>query len=278
MQIDWLLVLLPLLIASAGLVVLYSAGFNPTLDASPPFKRQFLSIALGFAVFLGASFLRPTFWKRWAIPIYLLCCAMLVAVLLGGTVAGGARRWLSLGAIRIQPSEMMKLGLILALAKFFAKPDSPKEGYRIMQLFWPSVIVGIPVVLILAEPDLGTALCHVLIGGSMFLLAGIQRKTLIRLLVIALIAAPLAWSFVLKDYQKQRVLTFMSPEADPLGSGYHAMQSKIAVGSGAIFGKGYRQGTQTQLSFLPEQTTDFIFSVLAEEWGFAGSVSVILLY
>ena len=277
-QVNWVLVILPLLIAASGLVVLRSAGYVPELSMSPPFRRQLISLGLGMSAFLVAAVVKPGVWRRWAYPVYGLCCLMLLAVLLTGSVAGGARRWLMIGSIRIQPSELMKIGLILALARLFSGSGVPRKGYRLLQLFWPAVLIGLPVILILAEPDLGTALCHILIGGSMLFLAGIERRTLLRLCLIAVIAAPVSWSFLLKGYQKQRVLTFLSPESDPLGSGYHAIQSKIAVGSGAIFGKGYHEGTQTQLSFLPEQTTDFIFSVLAEEWGLAGSLLVISLY
>ncbi|MCL4130165.1 UNVERIFIED_CONTAM: hypothetical protein GTU68_063278 [Idotea baltica] len=277
-HIDWWIVGTCLAISALGLVVLYSAGYNPELQSSPAVKRQLVSLGIGALGFTFCAILHPTFWRRWAYLIYGAGCALLLLILFKGVVAGGARRWLDLGGIRMQPSELMKLGVILALAKVFSSDRAPTMGYGFFALFIPGLVLLIPAVLTVAEPDLGTGLCHILIGGSMLLLAGVKPKILVRLLALVLIMLPVAWQFGLKEYQQQRVLTFMSPEKDPLGSGYHAMQSKIAVGSGALTGKGFLQGTQTQLRFLPEQTTDFIFSVLAEEWGFFGSSALLCLY
>ncbi len=274
---DWILAFLILALSCIGLGLLYSAGFNPETGLSSPMNRQLLGMGVGVLVFALAAAFNTSFWCRWAYPIYIMGCLLLVAILVHGRVAGGAQRWLEIGSIRMQPSEFMKIGLILALGRFFGSKYAPEKGYNIWLLWLPAVIIGIPSVLILVEPDLGTALCHVLIGGSMLLVFGIRWKTLFTLAVLGLMLAIPAWS-MLKDYQKQRILTFLSPESDPLGSGYHAIQSKIAVGSGALTGKGFMEGTQTQLRFLPEQTTDFVFSVLAEEWGFLGSMLVLILY
>lgn len=274
---EWQLPVILALLSGIGLVVLYSAGFNQELGLSYAFQRQAASMAVGFALFMLCALPKPTFWKHTALPIFTIVCGLLVFVLLTGVVAGGARRWLSIGFIRIQPSEFMKLALILALARIFTLDSAPRDGYNLKKLLLPFVVLIIPVELIREQPDLGTALCHVLIAGSMLLVAGIRLRTFLGLSTSALLLLIPAWG-LLHDYQKQRVLNFLSPERDPLGTGYHALQSKIAVGSGSIFGKGFMQGTQTQLRFLPEQTTDFIFSVLAEEWGFIGAIVVLFLY
>lgn len=274
---DWPLVLAMVVLLSIGLIVIYSAGYDPQAGTSRPMVKQAVSMAIGMCVFGCCVFINPSVWRRLAWPVYFLSFALLVLVLGKGVVAGGARRWLDFAGIRMQPAEFMKLGIILVFARLFSSERAPKEGFVVKTLIFPALLILFPTVLIMKEPDLGTALCCMLIGGSMLLMAGIQRGTLIRLGISGMLLAVPAWT-MLKDYQRKRVLNFLSPEMDPLGSGYHAIQSKIAVGSGAVTGKGFLQGTQTQLRFLPEQTTDFIFSVLAEEWGFLGSVVVIAVY
>ncbi|MCB0343886.1 MAG: rod shape-determining protein RodA [Bdellovibrionales bacterium] len=274
---DWLLTGAMLLLCAVGLVVLFSAGHVRETNYSPTMERQFVSMSIGLGVFVICFLLNPTFLRRWSFALYLLGCVLLAALFFKGVYAGGARRWLALGGFRFQPSEFMKLALILAMARIFSAENAPKDGYNMKTLITPVLVMGVPVALILFEPDLGTALCHLLIAGSMLLLAGVRGSTFLKLAIAGIALAYPAWS-TLKDYQKQRVVSFLSPEQDPLGSGYHAIQSKIAVGSGKVFGKGFLEGTQTQLSFLPEQTTDFIFSVLAEEWGFMGSFLVISLF
>jgi rod shape determining protein RodA len=276
---DWGLLIYPLLLSGIGLIVLGSAGYNPDTGTSNPQKLQAAYMGLSWILFFLATLLGPVAWKRLAIPVYVLGIILLLVIIFkGGIVAGGARRWLSLGPVRMQPSEIMKIGVILLLAKLFSSEYLPRDGYRFGNMWLPVLIMTLPAALILKQPDLGTALCLVAIGLVMLFVAGLRFKTILRLLIPAVLLAVPLWNFGLKDYQKQRVLTFLAPEEDPLGKGYHAIQSKIAVGSGAVFGKGYREGTQTQLRFLPEQTTDFIFSVLAEEWGFAGSLLVLCLY
>ena len=276
--VDWILIFATLCIASFGLVILASAGYDTELGYSPEMRKQAFSLMLGIVGAVVCALIQVRLWKNLAWPLYLLGCVLLVAILFTGVVAGGARRWLDLGGFRMQPSEMMKIGVILAVSRLVTSDRAPKSGYSFTTLLIPGVLMLVPAVLTLVEPDLGTAVCQLLIGGSIVFLAGVQRKTILTLALIGAVLAPVAWKFMLKDYQRQRVLTFLEPEQDPLGSGYHAMQSKIAVGSGALTGKGFREGTQTQLRFLPEQTTDFIFSVLAEEWGFFGSISILILY
>lgn len=274
---DWIYFGILVLICICGLVVLSSAGYDPDTNVSRPMQKQAMSMLLGLGAFLVGCFCSANFWKRSSWAIYGGCLALLMVIFLIGEVAGGAKRWLDLGFFRMQPSEFMKVGIILILANILSSEDTPQNGRTLKALLIPAVIILIPAGLTLIQPDLGTALCQCLVGGTMILIAGVRFKTLLGLFTSGVIAAIPAWS-LLKDYQKKRILNFVTPELDPLASGYHAIQSKIAVGSGALFGKGYLKGTQTQLRFLPEQTTDFLFSVLAEEWGFVGSFLVVSLY
>jgi rod shape determining protein RodA len=274
---DWTYFILLLAICGCGLVVLSSAGYDPDTGVSRPMQKQALSMVLGVIAFFVGCLCSATFWKRSSWAIYGGCLILLAVIFLIGEVAGGARRWLDLGFFRMQPSEFMKIGVILVLANVLSSETAPTNGYNLKTLIYPAIILLIPAALTLVQPDLGTALCQCLVGGSMIFVAGVRRKTILGLMTTGLIAAIPAWSF-LKEYQKKRILNFVTPELDPLASGYHAIQSKIAVGSGSLFGKGYLKGTQTQLRFLPEQTTDFLFSVLAEEWGFVGTFLVVSLY
>lgn len=274
---DWQLVIVTYALAGVSLLVLYSAGFNRDLGNSPSMTQQLYSVGAGTVVMFLCMMFNTAFWRRWAYVFYGLGCVLLIGVLVDGVVAGGARRWLAVGPVRVQPSEFMKLFLILALAQLLTREDAPREGYNLPRLILPAILVLVPFELIRRQPDLGTALAILLMAGSMIWMVGIRRSTLLKLILGGGLLMIPAWE-MLHDYQRQRILTFMSPELDPLGTGYHAIQSKIAVGSGMIIGKGFMQGTQTQLRFLPEQTTDFIFSVLAEEWGFVGSVVLLALY
>ena len=277
---DWVFFCLIVLVLSCGMLALYSAGYSKSLHSSAPFRHQAFSLIVAGAGFLICAIPSADFWRRISPFLYFCSSLTLIAVLASssGYVAGGARRWLEVGGFRLQPSEFSKLVLVLIMARVLSMEVFSHKGLNFFRLLIPIAILGFPVLLVASQPDLGTALCHVLIAGSIILLAGVQRSTLVCVFFLVLSAIYPAWAFFLKTYQKQRMLTFFSPETDPLGSGYHALQSKIAVGSGGLFGKGYMDGTQTQLRFLPEQTTDFIFSVWAEEWGFFGSSLVLLLY
>jgi len=278
-NLDWGIMILPLLIGIYGLLVLSSAGFDPDTGVSRSFLSQSVYMLLGWLIFLVSALISPSMWKRLSIPVYIFGIALLFYIVIkGGIVAGGARRWIALGPVRLQPSEVMKIGIILILARLFGGKSVPEGGYTLKSLGKPFFLMLIPAVIIMKQPDLGTALCLLAIGGSMLFIAGLRFRTIFILLIPLVILAVPLWHYGMKDYQRQRVLTFISPERDPMGRGYHSMQSRIAVGSGAVFGKGYKKGTQTQLRFLPEQTTDFVFSVLAEEWGFVGSAIAISLY
>jgi len=213
---------------------------------------------------------------RWSPAIYAVCIVLLIYVLMMGKYVGGARRWLILGPISIQPSELVKIAVIISLARYYSK-FADTRGFSLKELLTPLILTAIPFILIVRQPDLGTAMVVVLIAGFMTVFVKIERRSLLYLITSCTITGPLVW-FLLKGYQKERILTFINPNRDPLGAGYHIIQSKIAIGSGMIFGKGFLKGTQNALSFLPEQHTDFIFSVLAEEWGFVGSVVILSLF
>jgi rod shape determining protein RodA len=189
----------------------------------------------------------------------------------------GAKRWLGIGALRLQPSEFMKLSVVICLAKYF-ESDQTMGGYGTKDLILPTLLVALPCGLIMMQPDLGTALIILLTFVSMMLFIRIQPRTLIAIVLLGVIALPAAYKFGLKPYQRQRLVSFVNPGSDPKGSGYNSIQSMIAVGSGQLLGKGYRKGTQSQLNFLPEHHTDFIFSVFSEEHGFVGSIILIVLY
>jgi rod shape determining protein RodA len=240
------------------------------------FFKQIMWICVGMVIMTIVFLVDYRSYMRLAWPMYVVMVIALAAVLVIGREISGARRWISLGPLGIQPSELAKIIMIIWLA-YWSEKKVHSENYGMRELLLPSVFILIPVGLILVEPDLGTAGIVTLISVIMLLLLGVKRSTFMTLSALFVSALPSVW-FNLKAYQKNRILTFLDPSRDPLGSGYHATQSKIAVGSGGLWGKGYLHGTQTQLSFLPEHYTDFIFSVVAEEWGFAGTAFLIMLY
>jgi rod shape determining protein RodA len=275
---DWGLLCLTLLLAGMGLIVLYSAVTAGGHDAEKIlYYKQMIWYAIGFGVMAIMLSMDYKNLERYAPMLYSASILLLVCVLVFGKHVGGSRRWLSLGPVSIQPSEFVKIAVIIILSRTYAKLIS-SEGLSFRELIKPMILVLIPFALIVRQPDLGTAMVVVFIAGSITLFVKIQRLTLWRLILACLVSAPLIWGFMLKGYQKQRVLTFLDPSGDPLNSGYHIIQSKIAIGSGMITGKGFLKGTQNMLSFLPEQHTDFIFSVLAEEWGFLGSIFLLSVF
>ncbi|HQH28008.1 MAG TPA: FtsW/RodA/SpoVE family cell cycle protein, partial [Oligoflexia bacterium] len=222
-QIDWQMIVLLLLLCAVGLTVLYSAGFDPDSRTSAPFSGQAKFMAVGFVLFLICMVFTTSFWRKVSFWFYAAGLISLVLVLTQGVVVNGARRWVEIGGIRVQPSEFMKLGVILALARVFSSERAPRDGYTILKMFLPVTVMIVPAVLVIEQPDLGTALTYLLIGGSMLLVAGVRFGTLLRLTAVGLVLVIPAWKFMLKDYQRQRVLTFLSPEVDPLGAGYHAI-------------------------------------------------------
>ena len=270
---------LTLVLGGIGILTLYSAA-TANVDITGIKGSVHLKQAYWFAIGAGIMILLFLFNYRWlnrlALPIYCLSIGLLVAVLFVGKEVSGSQRWLILGPVSFQPSELVKITLVVMLARHFSESVS-EEGFTLVGLWKPLIWILIPFALIVKQPDLGTSLIVLLIAGSVILFVKIERRTLLCLTGTGLLASMLAW-FFLKGYQKQRISAFLDPEGDPLGAGYHIIQSKIAVGSGMLFGKGFLKGTQNALSFLPEHHTDFIFSVLAEEWGFLGAGLVMSLY
>ena len=274
---DWVLLLLLLLIATVSLINLYSAT-NQIWDTvgQQIFIKQIYWFLIGFAIFFMMTIFDYHIIERTAYPIYSFSVGLLILVLVIGKIVSGGQRWISVAGISFQPSEFAKIALVIILSKFFAGQGDYTE-YRLRDLWRPAILMAIPFILIVKEPDLGTALMLIIITGSILLFMKINWKSLVIVLTVSISSIPLFW-FTLKEYQQKRILTLFNPESDPLGAGYHINQSKIAIGSGLLWGKGYLQGTQTKLHFLPEQHSDFAFSVLAEEWGFAGSFVLIMLY
>lgn len=274
---DWGLLGFTFLLGFLGLVTLYSAvtSATPTPQKILYFK-QLIWYCAGMAGMVLSFLINYKSLDRWAPAIYAACILLLIYVLMVGKHVGGARRWLVLGPVSIQPSELIKIAVIISLARYYSKHANTK-GFTLRELFTPLVLTIIPFILIVKQPDLGTAILVVLIAGSMTVFVKIERRSLLCIITACTITVPLVW-FLLKGYQKKRILTFLNPDRDPLGAGYHIIQSKIAIGSGMISGKGFLKGTQNALSFLPEQHTDFIFSVLAEEWGLMGSVVILILF
>ena len=274
---DWILLILLICIASISVLNLYSAtSAIRSSGGSQIFLRQIYWFLIGFGILLLMSSFDYHALERFAYPVYFACIGLLILVLVIGEIYSGSQRWLRLGSISFQPSELSKLSLIIFLAKYFSEHGERTE-YQLRELWQPFLYIAVPCFLIIKEPDLGTALTLVIVGFSILLFVKIRLKSLLILVITSISAAPFIW-YNLKEYQQRRILTFLRPDMDPLGAGYHINQSKIAIGSGLLWGKGFLKGTQTQLHFLPEQHTDFAFSVLAEEWGLVGSVALLLLY
>ncbi len=259
-----------LAVSGAGLVILFSAGGQ----SEDLLTRQVVRIGFAFAVMLAAAQIPPNFLRMWSPWLYLLGIVLLGFVLVSGDVGKGAQRWLDLGVIRFQPSEVMKLAVPMMVAWFLHRRSLPP---RVSELIVMVVLIMVPTLMIAVQPDLGTSLLIASSGIIVILLAGLRVRIIALLTLLAVGAAPVLWYFM-HDYQKQRVLTFLNPENDPLGSGYHIIQSKIAIGSGGIFGKGWLNGSQAQLEFLPERSTDFIFAVAGEEFGLLGLLFLLILY
>lgn len=267
----WLLLLILVLATVAGFV-LYSAGSK----SMALLYRQGTAFCVGLAVMLAIAQFKPRFMQRWVPVAYVGCVLLLAAVLVIGTEAKGAQRWLTIpGVIRFQPSEIMKLVMPMAVAWYLARRNLPPTFKYICVTMG---IILVPMVLIVKQPDLGTSLLVALAGLFVLLLAGLRWRYIIGAAVLLVPIATAMWFFVLQEYQKRRVLTFLNPESDPLGAGWNIIQSKAAIGSGGVFGKGWLQGTQSHLDFLPEGHTDFIIAVLAEEFGMVGVCLLLVVY
>lgn len=275
---DWPLLFTVLAIVAIGLANLFSATQPGSAGGLPAeFRRQLLSLAIAAVGFTTALLIDYRRMERLAVPIYLLTCLLVASTLVLAPVTRGNRSWLLYGPFSLQPAELAKIGLILALARYFhRRPFS--EVRRLRDLLAPALIAGVPVALIVLQRDLGVALLTLLIAATYLPFTRIRGRSWALVGAAGVAALAVVWRFGFQDYHRQRLLDFVDPSRDPLASGYQAIQSKIAIGSGGLFGKGYLEGTQTQLQFLPTQHSDFVFSVLAEEWGFVGCVVLLGLY
>lgn len=268
-HLDWPLLMLIGILSILGFIVLYSAK----QDVHVLF-RQALRWGLAFGLMIVVAQIPPRFLKGFALPLYTFGMLLLTAVLIIGHISKGGQRWLDLWIIRFQPAEIMKLAVPLIVAKYFDHRILPP---RLRDIFWPLLLIVIPFLLVAKQPDLGTAIVILCSGMLVIFFTGLNWKWIISFCVITISACPLLWMF-LRDYQRQRVIMFLDPEQDPLGAGYHIIQSKIAIGSGGLYGKGWLNGSQSHLEYLPERTTDSIFAVFGEEFGFIGALILLTLY
>ncbi len=277
---EWQLVLLSLILSAIGVGIIYSATAPMGAVGKSFVIRQLTWISLSIAISACVLFYDYKFLENWGLWFYVFVVLMLVFVWSFGRATSGSRRWIDLGLMRLQPSEFAKLAIIVVLARYFHNKVG-HGGLTFHDLGTPIALTLVPVLLVLVQPDLGTAAVTILVALSMIAFIGVERRTLLWITGASLIFAPVVYligQHALLDYQKKRILTFLNPEYDPIGAGYHIIQSQIAIGSGGFFGKGFLQGTQNQLMFLPVKHTDFVFAVLAEEWGFLGCVVVLLLF
>jgi rod shape determining protein RodA len=272
-KLPWRLLFLIAGIAVIGLLTLYSAAGG---SVNPWALKQALVFLVFLTIAVAMSWIKESSVKSVAFPLYAVVLVMLILVELLGFVGKGAQRWLDIGPIRLQPSEFMKPAIVLVLARFYSL--LPPADIKKWRAIWPAaLLLGVPALLILVQPDMGTALMVILIGATVMFVAGLPWWLFAGAAGAVALAAPIAYS-LMHEYQRKRVLIFLNPESDPLGSGYHITQSKIAIGSGGLFGKGYLQGSQSHLDYLPEGHTDFVFSTMVEEWGFAGGVVLIFAF
>ncbi|MBI1233697.1 MAG: rod shape-determining protein RodA [Alphaproteobacteria bacterium] len=273
-EINWALVLLLCLLGAAGIGMLYSVADGAW---DPWATRHATRFLVGLVMMLIVAMMPPRFWMAMSYPAYLGALALLLGVEFFGLTIQGSQRWLELGPIRVQPSEVMKIAVVMALARFYH--DLPREKVSgPTGVLVPLALIGMPAVLILHQPDLGTALLVVATGAVLIFLSGLNWRIIGAAAVAAAVAIPLGLRYGLQDYQRERIFTFLNPEDDPMGAGYQILQSKIALGSGGFTGKGFLQGTQSHLNYLPEKQTDFIFTMLGEEFGFVGGIAILLLY
>lgn len=261
------------LMSSIGFAMMYSAAGG---SFSPWASRQMIRFAIALVLLVGIAMTPPATLLRYSYLIYGICLIILIAIEVAGFMGKGAKRWVEIGGVNLQPSELMKLAVILALARYFHVRSNLNIN-RLLTLIPALLLVLVPAAFILRQPNLGTATILVFVGVALFFMAGLKIRYFVIVIMLGLVSAPIGWHF-LHDYQKQRVMTFLHPEDEPLGAGYNIMQSMIAIGSGGFLGKGYLQGSQGQLDFLPEKHTDFIFTMIAEEFGFFGCAFIVALY
>jgi len=272
LHIDFPLLVALLILLGFGLMVLYSA----TDGNMASMRRQVSFIAVSFIVMMGIAQVEMRVLRRWSLWMYAGGVGLLVAVIFMGSTSGGAQRWLDLPLLpRFQPSEVMKVALPMTIAAYFSRRDLPP---RFKHIFWSFILIMLPAALIAIQPDLGTALLIAVSGIFVLLLAGIRWKLVFSIVGLGILSTPALWIFYMSDYQKQRVKTLLNPQSDPLGAGWNIIQSQTAIGSGGVYGKGWLNGVQSRLDFLPEGQTDFIVAVLAEEFGLVGLIFLLILY
>ncbi|MBN9491702.1 MAG: rod shape-determining protein RodA [Alphaproteobacteria bacterium] len=272
-RINWGLVLVLTLIAGIGSVALYSAAGG---HFEPWAAKHAMRYGIALGLMLVVALVHPKVWLSLAWPLYIASLLLLVAVDIAGKIGMGAQRWLVVGPMQIQPSEIAKVAVILVLARYYHGLNREQAG-RFLYTLPPLVVILAPVGLVMVQPDLGTAMMVMLGGAALLFVAGVRLWMFLGAAVCAIGCLPIAWSFM-HEYQRKRVLTFLDPDRDPLGAGYHITQSKIAIGSGGLFGKGFLHGTQSSLNFLPEKQTDFIFTTFVEEWGMVGACVLLALF
>ena len=272
-EMHWTIIILLAVVACIGFAMLYSVSDG---SFEPYASRQIVRFCAGIGILLAIGVVDIRIWLRAAYPIYFVALVLIAAVDAVGIVGGGSQRWLDLGVFQLQPSEIMKVGIVLALARYY-HGRSLEETQSYTGLILPFILIGVPAGLILKQPDLGTAILICATGVAIMFLAGVKARVFGIGFGLVVAAVPIVWPF-LRDYQKGRILTFLDPSRDPLGQGYHSMQSMIALGSAGVTGKGFMHGTQSHLNFLPEHHTDFIFTMLAEEFGLVGGLFLLALY
>ncbi|HEY2114859.1 MAG TPA: rod shape-determining protein RodA [Candidatus Angelobacter sp.] len=277
LHFDWTVFTVALALGGVGLVSVLSATWTGTHHSFDPLVvRQLIWIGVGVALMTATALFDYRALHSYAYAFYVFTIALLIVVAVAGQSTGGSRRWINLGLLKLEPSELAKLAVVLVIVHYL-REEPPRGGWRAHQMLIPLVLVAFPAVLVLKQPDLGTALILITITATLVFVSGLNWRTMAVVALGAVMAAPVAWHY-LKPYQRERLVSFINPQSDPLGAGYHIIQSEIAIGSGGGWGKGIFQGTQARLNFLPEQTTDFIFAVYAEEFGFAGSMLLLGLY
>ncbi len=275
LYINYILLFLSISIFCIGVGLLYSAG-GGSMD--PWASKQLIKFIIAIAVYLVVSLINIRFWIGVSYYIYFLSLLMLILVSFYGNIGMGAQRWLNLGVFNLQPSELIKFSVVLVLARYFHAEKELRLWDNIKNFIYPLLLILLPAYIIFIQPDLGSSLILVMASLTILFVIGLSVWFFVASTIIVIVFAPVAWFFILYDYQKYRLLTFLDPLRDPLGSGYHIIQSKISLGSGGLFGKGFLQGTQSHLNFLPEMQTDFIFTLLAEEFGIFGTLILLFLY
>jgi len=275
LSINWIVLTISLLLVAIGSLFLYSAAGG---SYDPWSKTQMLRYCAGICLFMYVSSVNIRLWISFSYIIYFVSLLLLILVYVIGDIGMGAQRWLDLGFVRIQPSELMKFALILLIARYYHSEKEYSSFMKVLSLIYIMVLITIPAYLIYIQPDLGGSIILILVGITLLFIIGLSIWFFLVSGLCLVVVSPLIWIYFLQDYQQNRILTFLDPSKDPLGAGYHIMQSKIALGSGGFWGKGFMKGSQSQLNFLPEMQTDFILTLISEEFGMIGTVFILFLY